>query len=1458
MSFGLEVFKNISADATYASSTGAVNYTDPFQGIDNADTDGDGVGDNSDAFPNNAAETADTDGDGVGNNADTDDDGDGVFDTNDALPLDSSETIVPHFSSSEINQNKFGGTSQFTVIVGVDRLWKAISNVPWLEIINTDFQNGSQTVEYKITPNLASEKRKGEIDIISNVSNLTEWATSYTHYLAGHTSLCVRKNVNDYGDVYFCHAIERTGVPTVQLRLISRKKESKGWNVETIDEGLFFDYEIIECSINNESVIGIVYSDSLGKNTKFAYKKSDGWIYENITDEEGIGISLSKTQEGNPAAVFLKGGDLVLSYRNNNNEWISEKIDGIPQDYYRNDDRLHDIQKGASISFSPSNIPYVAYSRSPGEGLIIASKNNNKWNYEIIDEGHTTFEHLTAAPSIGFNIDGQPSVAYYAKDFEADISFLKYAEKKSDEWSISEVDSLYSKWRYRKSRCKLNFNNRGNPVIISQVLRSQTGDGFMNIARFEGAKWNSEYLGEGGRSLDFDMLKLSGNSPEKIILAHLSGPQGVHPTLRIKEQVVEYAKEDANILSDLVKYKIPVNSSLGNDWTKPIGEFDDSHWFFAEQPVGYESDDGVFDFFIKTNIKTQMLNKSSAYFRSTFELSPSENIDDLSLDMKCDDGCLIYLNGNKIVNLNMPDLVDWNSLATATKLDHLVLEEPIIIEFNQIKDFLREGPNVIAIHLANVSKTSSDLFIECRIKRKIPVITEKKIGALKVTQSNSIQIDNDTDGDSFTDQIEIEYGSDPKSIESFPHSVEPVMTKVSPLGDKYEITISSPQDIIWNIETSAPWIKIIGQIDGMGEGRINYSVDRNNSNQFRRTQIKIINSAANEPRKIAVHFIEQNPIGILDDTDGDGLKDIVETNTGVFQSMEDTGTDPLKIDSDNDGVSDSSELGLDRFSLVVGSRNWGEAFDDAILKGGNLGTFTTEHEMDNALSSVDFNSLGEFRGVWIGATDAEEEGNWKWVTGEDLELGRWAANHPDNFLEADVAEIGAGLSNEPGKIFDVPESVSRDAYLLEVGYPSNPLNPDTDGDGFTDGEEARASTRPDDADDKPKPSPILDDIEISISESERNKELILLNPSHPNGDEVTIELFDNPDVDQDGVGAFGIENNKLQINDFDDFDFELQTSLQLTLRLRSDKAIPLDSLVTIQLIDDRDEDFDGDGIIESVEEDVHGTSDTSVDSDNDGLSDAFEIGYGRFEIVKGIFSWSAAISDAGSRGGHLATFPSQSKWDVAIDSLGDRPFQNFNSIWIGLSNEGEWSWVDGSDLTYERWGLAQPTRYTRAIVSGAARGRTAGAWYALRINSNADGYFLELGYPTDPSRADTDNDGVNDKDETDSGTNPVVADDFFVDDNDRDGWKDEAERLFGSNPEDSESVPDFQLQVEVNDSNEIELLFPGEKGASYEVQVSENLEEWLSLEGLILGSGATIRQVVPMRDNFPFYRIKRK
>ena len=64
-----------------------VEYT-PLVSI--VDSDGDGVEDSMDAFPNDADEWLDTDGDGIGNNEDLDDDGDDIPDDEDLNPLDPS------------------------------------------------------------------------------------------------------------------------------------------------------------------------------------------------------------------------------------------------------------------------------------------------------------------------------------------------------------------------------------------------------------------------------------------------------------------------------------------------------------------------------------------------------------------------------------------------------------------------------------------------------------------------------------------------------------------------------------------------------------------------------------------------------------------------------------------------------------------------------------------------------------------------------------------------------------------------------------------------------------------------------------------------------------------------------------------------------------------------------------------------------------------------------------------------------------------------------------------------------------------------------------------------------------------------------------------------------------------------------------------------------------------------
>jgi len=89
--------------------------------LDNdADSDGDGVTDSVDAFPDDYTENIDTDGDGIGNNADTDDDNDGVLDINDAFPLDSSESVDSDGDGAGDNADPIedgGGTGLWTLLL---------------------------------------------------------------------------------------------------------------------------------------------------------------------------------------------------------------------------------------------------------------------------------------------------------------------------------------------------------------------------------------------------------------------------------------------------------------------------------------------------------------------------------------------------------------------------------------------------------------------------------------------------------------------------------------------------------------------------------------------------------------------------------------------------------------------------------------------------------------------------------------------------------------------------------------------------------------------------------------------------------------------------------------------------------------------------------------------------------------------------------------------------------------------------------------------------------------------------------------------------------------------------------------------------------------------------------------------------------------------------------------------
>ena len=97
--------------------------------VTTVDTDLDGVGDNADAFPNDATETVDSDHDGIGDNSDAfpndptesiDSDSDGVGDNSDAFPADGTESKDSDFDGVGDNTDAFPNDRQNTRLIAID------------------------------------------------------------------------------------------------------------------------------------------------------------------------------------------------------------------------------------------------------------------------------------------------------------------------------------------------------------------------------------------------------------------------------------------------------------------------------------------------------------------------------------------------------------------------------------------------------------------------------------------------------------------------------------------------------------------------------------------------------------------------------------------------------------------------------------------------------------------------------------------------------------------------------------------------------------------------------------------------------------------------------------------------------------------------------------------------------------------------------------------------------------------------------------------------------------------------------------------------------------------------------------------------------------------------------------------------------------------------------------------
>ncbi|MEA1896475.1 MAG: CotH kinase family protein [Bacteroidota bacterium] len=266
-----------------------------------------------------------------------------------------------------------------------------------------------------------------------------------------------------------------------------------------------------------------------------------------------------------------------------------------------------------------------------------------------------------------------PCLDSYAQ-WESKFGSMRNVAQQRPPWLLNELKTVFNLGEQTEVKCRVSDTKAGI-IELNNIL----------VMDYEG----SDYYFN-GQTLHFEAIPKYGYK-------------------FIRWEMVNYQNTTIGLIDKNSEWKYLDNgSNQGTAWAGTV--FNDLSWEQGFAELGY-GDGG------EATILSYGSNSSdkhiTTYFRKEFIADNADQFEQLNLNIQRDDGAVVYINGNEVLRLNMPEgVINYQTTALSAVGGD---DESAFFHFNIPAEHLVNGSNIIAVEIHQISPTSSDISFDLQL-----------------------------------------------------------------------------------------------------------------------------------------------------------------------------------------------------------------------------------------------------------------------------------------------------------------------------------------------------------------------------------------------------------------------------------------------------------------------------------------------------------------------------------------------------------------------------------------------------------------------------------------------------------------------------------------------------------------------------------------------------------------------